>query len=908
MSDGEPILGSVPMDVVTGKKPDSTMMPEKTVETEEVQVMTESHTWDAYTAEEARYLVEQRDNPEAQLAATMLMANEYRGTNEYYLEVIKAIDLTAVADKLGLDKKTEETMTTKRTELVGRTLEFQYLDNSRLKAIQEQEDILYIDKQEIQERINKLSKLTEETRENLQILYRELMLPVRTAVLNSQNMSEDYKKKAIRGINFDNGPLLEPERQLLKDYYPRANEQERHIIRDVVASYVMRENIHSLDVEDLMELGIFKQNTAFALVWNNPKVTSEVVEKKVATIFFPEEDPKKVSSCWKMLQKITPHDRSGSWIFLVQEELMSVEIFKGFMDNAEELLPVVEMLSDYGFQYQLVTPDMVNQVYPEYIRKLKELNKELPELKQQLDVVRNILPEYEYNPKIEIADHLEPLMEVNPFSVALENISSKNGVRSQWGLDQYTNTFNSLVAVVPEKWRSGLLTTYINRLSVVGDMSSNSELSRAAVLEANKWVFDTSLTADNITIFGKRFFEASLQPQNDNTKVLYEFCKQYADRIPLWNSESKKLDIFNKDQVWWEFILSTSDLYRYQFVSGNAEEIMRKSVTDLVYASEAVFQISDPQIKDQAISNVIYMLTDEELGELEVAQLYVDMMQEGSLKREAQTEVSLELERLNRGESTSWKKMEKLRRVAIENKLALQKYLGYEPTDTGDVGRLKYTENRAKQLREEINRVENDFSVTVNITWENLLKALDNGRLVSIWENNEKMKQRKSNYAERRDTVERMLGNRAKGGRKDPHPIYGAAFTPNGRDEFYGGSGGGYGECFIELDTARIKKRTSFCYGDSFGDYGKWLLDWEGGVVAKAIHNLDRTKETTRHAYVEAQILGGVSLDDIESINIPQLDSNHWGTKGEEEILSEIEELKQRFPGIKINIIEVPTK
>ena len=145
------------------------------------------------------------------------------------------------------------------------------------------------------------------------------MLPVRTAVLNTQNMSEDYKKKAIRGINFDNGPLLEPERQLLKDYYPRANEQERHIIRDVVASYVMRQNIHSLDVEDLMELGIFNQNTALALVWNNPKVTSEVVEKKVATIFFPEEDPKKVSSCWKMLQKITPHDRSGSWIFLVQE-------------------------------------------------------------------------------------------------------------------------------------------------------------------------------------------------------------------------------------------------------------------------------------------------------------------------------------------------------------------------------------------------------------------------------------------------------------------------------------------------------------------------------------------------------------------------------------------------------------
>lgn len=898
------------------------MMPEKTVETEEAQVMTESHTWDAYTAEEERYLVEQRDNPEAQLAATMLMANDCRVSNEYDLEVIRAIDFTAVADKLSLDQETREMMVKKRTDLVVKMSKLPLIIKD-YRDIEKDKDYFRIvygqTDEEIEENMDELRNLEIQTRDDAEVLYRELMLPVRTAVLNSENMSEDYKEKAIRGINYYNGPLLEPERQLLKDYYPRANEQERHLIIDTVASY-MTKDIRSFDivpVKDLMERRILKRNMVFALVWNNPEIASEVVEKKMAAIFFPEEDPKKVSSSWEMLQKVTPHDRIVNlWTVLEQEKLMSVEIFKGFMNNVEELSPVVEMLSDYGFQYRLVTPDMVNQVYPEYINELKELGKELPELKQQLDSIRKILPEYEYNPEIKLIDrpYLEPLVEVNPFSLALEYVFHKNDVGIQWDLDQYTNTFNSLVAVVPEKWRSGLLTTYINRLSLVGDMSSDLELSRAAVLEANKWVFDTSLTADNIAIFGKRFFEASLQAKNDNTKMVYEFCKQYADKIPLWNDESKKFDKFEKDQIWREFILSTSDLYRYQFVGGNAEEIMRKSSTDLVYAREAVFQISDPQIKDQAISNLIYALTDEELGDLEKAQFYVDMMQESSFKQDAQTEILLELERLNRGESTTWKKMEKLRRVATENKSALQRSLGYESADAGNIN-----EEKVEKLREEINRIEGNFCVTVNITWGNLLNALDRGRLISIWENKVEMDKRlaakdilRYNYAKRRDMVERMLGNRAKGGRRDPHPIYGAAFTPNDRDEFYGGAGGSYGECFVILKTDKIKNRTSFCYDDSFGVYSKWLLNWEGGISAKAMHNLKGVDKASRHGYVEAQIFGGVSLDDIESINIPSnatTGENRDGWYAETKDMEvDINKLKQRFPGIKINIIEVPEK
>lgn len=906
MSDGEPILDSVPMDVVTEKKPESMVMPEKVVKTE-AQVMTESRTWDVFTAEEARYFVEQRDNSEAQLAATMLMANLFRVSNKYDLEVIKAIDLTAVADKLSLDQETREIMVKKRADLVVKMSKLPVIRKDYRDIEEKDKDYFRIvyDKtnEEVEEKINELRNLETQTEDDAQVLYRELMLPVRTAVLNSKNMSEDYKKQAIRGINHDNGPLLEPERQLLKDYYPQANEQERRVIIDAVASYI-RTDIRSFNivpVEDLMERGILEKNKVFALVWNNPEITSEVVEKKMAMIFFPEEDPKKVRKCWETLKRVVPYQRVFVDTSLKDSELMSVEIFTYFMKNVEELSPVVEMLADYGFQYQLVTPNVVDQVYPKYIDELKGLGKELPELRQQLDLIKDVLPKYKFNFKADLrwGPDVEPQIDVNPYSLALKY--TDDNIETQWDLDKYTDTFNSLETIVPEKWRRGFLTTYINRMSLISYDNSNFELSQAAITEANKWIFDASLTADDVSKFGYRFFKSSLQAKSDNLRVLYEFCTRYADKIPLQESP---LNEFDKDSIWWEFALSASDIYRYQLVSGYEEETIKKNKEDLVYAGEAVLQITDPKIKDRAISNLIYALTDEELGNWEKAQFYVDMMQDVRLKQDSQTEVLLELERLSKRESTSWKKMEKLKRTGTKNKLELQQSLGYQ------------SEERIEQLKKEISRIENDFSVTVNITWKNLLKALDKGRLVSIWENKEKMEERRTSgyfkydYAERRDKIEKEMGNRGKGGIKDPHPIYGAASTPNSRDEFSGGAGGGYGECFVVLKTERIKNRTSFCYDDSFGVYKNWLLDWDGGILAKAIHNLKGVDKASHHGYVEAQILGGVSLDDIESINIPSnatTENNKRGWHAEtKDIEADIEKLKQRFPKIKINIIEVP--
>ena len=73
------------------------------------------------------------------------------------------------------------------------------------------------------------------------------------------------------------------------------------------------------------------------------------------------------------------------------------------------------------------------------------------------------------------------------------------------------------------------------------------------------------------------------------------------------------------------------------------------------------------------------------------------------------------------------------------------------------------------------------------------------------------------------------------------------------------------------------------------------------------IHNLN--EGNSRHGYVEAQILDGVTIEDIESINIPKealSTENKFGWSAGEQARSEIEEIRRQYPDIKVNIVEKP--
>jgi len=193
-----------------------------------------------------------------------------------------------------------------------------------------------------------------------------------------------------------------------------------------------------------------------------------------------------------------------------------------------------------------------------------------------------------------------------------------------------------------------------------------------------------------------------------------------------------------------------------------------------------------------------------------------------------------------------------------------------------------------KILEERRNEVEKTRRVSINMTWENFKKVLESGRFKSSWE----IHNRGDSYDLTRDQVERWMGIRAKGTKNDPHPIYGALWCQNGRDEKLGGSGGSYGPIWVLLKNETIKSRTSFVFGDSFGGYKNNLFNWHDGATAKTILNL----KGNAPRYVEAQILGGVTLDDIESVNI-NLSSGLFIPK------EEFERLKKKFPQIAFNVI-----
>jgi hypothetical protein len=125
----------------------------------------------------------------------------------------------------------------------------------------------------------------------------------------------------------------------------------------------------------------------------------------------------------------------------------------------------------------------------------------------------------------------------------------------------------------------------------------------------------------------------------------------------------------------------------------------------------------------------------------------------------------------------------------------------------------------------------------------------------------------------------------------DPQPIYGAVTSPNGRDEHLGAAPGGYGGLFIELDNDRIADRCIVTPRDSFYVPTRDMrVPFSEAAEVVAINNL------VDASYVEAQILGGVTLSDVKSVNVP----SSW----REDLGDMLEKIRTEYPHIAINFVE----
>lgn len=244
-------------------------------------------------------------------------------------------------------------------------------------------------------------------------------------------------------------------------------------------------------------------------------------------------------------------------------------------------------------------------------------------------------------------------------------------------------------------------------------------------------------------------------------------------------------------------------------------------------------------------------------------------------------------------------RMEKIRKSSLANRERLIADHGFN------------THEKQAELGTGLEKIRQTMRVTTNMNFESLLMVLQEGKVQSVYESrDERMpivgfspggraiswisKVLKVDLWER-IRAERQMGIRASGTENDPHSIYGALASENGVDERVGGAGGEngsvYGDSIIILRNEKVKERTTFTYGDSFNPERKFPVVWEDVPYLKAMRDIEGIP------YVEAQILGGVTTDDIEEIRIRVRPDE------QETIEQKIAGVRQQFPDIKFSFV-----
>jgi len=209
-----------------------------------------------------------------------------------------------------------------------------------------------------------------------------------------------------------------------------------------------------------------------------------------------------------------------------------------------------------------------------------------------------------------------------------------------------------------------------------------------------------------------------------------------------------------------------------------------------------------------------------------------------------------------------------------------------------------------EKLKEEVRKVKETFFLSINLCPDILLKVLEEKRYKSIFELPANVRTFYSR--QNRADYEKKMGIYGKGGPDDPYVIYGALASNNGHDEECGGAE--WGNIILVLKPSK-KDETVFYYGDSIDVFDqanpKKQLNLKHALIAKAIKNLfnETYEEDQRFRgfgnYIEAQILGGVKIDDVQEIRIHTSHfkkAKHPDTLAIQEAEEMIKKIKEKYP------------
>lgn len=194
-------------------------------------------------------------------------------------------------------------------------------------------------------------------------------------------------------------------------------------------------------------------------------------------------------------------------------------------------------------------------------------------------------------------------------------------------------------------------------------------------------------------------------------------------------------------------------------------------------------------------------------------------------------------------------------------------------------------------IEQEVERIKDTIGVSINVSPEALESILFQPpyKFLSVFEVNN----RSAAYDVMRSREESVMGIKSTSSLLvDEHPIYGAVMSDNGRDEFLGAAPGrSYGDMFVTLRKSKIADRTVVVARDSFYSPTRDMrVTLEDAPEIVAINNLVNAE------YAEAQILGGVSVGDIETINIDKALADQQSY-----LLARI---REECPDITINIVD----
>lgn len=876
-------------------------------------------------------------NPDAQfLAFTYLLNGHFNPRSEISHKQLAKVNIKLVAQKIGLTKEEiaiykDQLKIAKQWLEVSKSLEDKREMRLRWQPSSEENEL----------RLKELDEQIPNSEINTNSFIHTALFYPREAILLSPDLSDDIKIQVIQGLGITISgeygnkvyqAIDQEEDTLLKDVYESATSDD--IKRSIIETAIKRlgTDPNAIDIVPFADFEGKDIEKVFVASMGNRFTTRQLVEEKLAPMFFADKDPKVIGNAWESLINVTAGNgekkfkRFHSDGYNYGTTCMNRDIFLNFVDNSDKLIPIVDMLAKYDFNYAPVETNRTSVAHEtifseEYVNGLIKLAEDKDRFKQELDYLKKHYPRFTYEYRMEdlynpVKGETENLVKDNPFTMAFERYERK----SDASLETARRAL-SFLERVPEHWRD----TYI-RSAVLGIINHTGiNISETSLTETMKiattLILDPHVSQETFEIIATSYLKESLRPEARNIKTAFHFLKAHADKVVSYVNGEK---VASSDHAWLKFIMSASDLYRYQLNGQDDEEKITLGNKDIDFAYRSLVRIESSELRDLASEQLVYAYTDVDYRDLERAREIAALVSDENIRKRCEEQIELEIEREAKGETSSWKKMEGVKRNSATNSQFLIDLLGFGTKEANDKARHTYRENvninlsaatkepsdeTSKEFGAEKEKIKDSVGVSINMSWDSILQTLDTGRLISIWENKKEMSERNTSmeyhYATRRDEIERKLDNRAKGGARDPHPVYGAVWSPNGRDEFFGPAWR-YGGCFVKLRTDGIKGRTTATYDDSFNGFNDYPMLWEDMVSAEAMLNL--TQFGARHKYVETQILGGVTTDDIESINIPRLILEELEDKSGPEavtrVLLKIEELKQRFPDIAINIIE----